>query len=95
MSPYFLAEELELIANAPNGFENPLITYTLKLFSESLDVNVNSSRVAEVIKAPYLIKKLISCEHAVVIRCEEIEQLELLGGDIHSLTLKLKLVLLL
>ena len=95
MSPYFLTEELKLIAHSPNGFEDPLITYTFKLFSESLDVNVNCSGVAEVIKAPYLIKKLISCEHAVVIRCKEVKKLKLLRRNVYSFTLKLKLVFLL
>ena len=95
MSPEFLAEELKLVANAPNGFEDPFITYTLKLLSESLDMNINCSGVAEVIKAPYLVKKLISCKHAIVIRCKEVKQLELLRRNINSLTLELKLILLL
>jgi hypothetical protein len=56
---------------------------------------VNRARVTEIVKAPYLIKKLVSGEHSVVIGREEIKKFELLGRDIYALTVELKLILLL
>jgi len=61
------AEEFEFISDAPNGFEDPLVADALKFFSESLDVDVNSSGVTEVIEAPDLVEELISCENSVII----------------------------
>ena len=51
---------LELVAYAPYGLERPLVGNALKLFSETLDVNVDGTGIAVILKAPYLVKKLIS-----------------------------------
>lgn len=82
----------KLVAYAPNSLETPLIGYTFELFSETLHVNVNSTGVSEVVKAPYLIKKRISCEYAVEVEREEVEKLKFLRRNVYSLTVKLKLV---
>ena len=55
---------------------------------------VNRAGVSEIIEAPDLIKKLVAGEHSVVIGSEEIEKLELLGGNVNGSALELKLVLL-
>ena len=78
-------EKLKLVAYAPNGLYDPLVGHAVKLLAKSLDVYVNGSGVAEVVKAPYLIKKLVACEYAVVIGCEEVEEFKLLGGNINAL----------
>ena len=64
---FSVMQKLELVANAPYRAEDPLVRNALKLFAESLYVNVNRSRVAEVIKSPYLVKKLIAGENAVAV----------------------------
>ena len=35
----------ELVADSPNGFKYPLVRDTLELFTQTLYVNVNGSRV--------------------------------------------------
>ena len=88
------AQKLEFVANAPNGLESPLVGNTLKLLTKALYVNVNCSGVTEIVEAPDLVKKLISGEHTVVVGSEEVEQLQLLGGNVNGLALELKLILL-
>ena len=56
-------------------------------------MNVNSTGVSEVVKAPYLIKKRVSCEYAVEVEREEVEKLKFLRRNVYSLTVELKLVL--
>ena len=57
-------------------------------------MNVDSSRVAEVIEAPDLVEQLVAGEDAVVVRREEVKKLQLLRGDVDRLALELQLVLL-
>ena len=57
-------------------------------------MNVYRTGVTEIIKAPNLVKKLVSGENSVVVGCEEVEKLKLLGRDVNRLARKLKLVLL-
>ena len=57
-------------------------------------MNVDRARVAEVIEAPNLVKKLIAREHAVIVGGKEIEKLQLLGGDVDRFAAQLKLVFL-
>ena len=64
MELFFLLR-LEFIAYAPYGFERPLIGNALKLFAQALHVYVNGTRIPKIVKAPYLIKKLISGENTV------------------------------
>ena len=90
----YLFKNFKFISNAPNGFEHPFVARTLKLFAKTLDVNVNRSGVAEIVEAPNLVEKLVSCEYAVVVGSEEVEKLQLLGGDVDGTSLKLKLILL-
>jgi hypothetical protein len=90
-----VTRQFKLVAYAPNGFKHPFIGYAFKLFAEALYMYVNGTRVAEIVKSPNLIKKLVSGEHAIIVRREEIKKLELLRGDINALTVELKLILLL
>ena len=94
MRIFLLNHGFKLVTNAPNGLERPLVRNTFKLLTKSFYVHVNGTRVTKVIKAPNLIKKLISCENSVAVRCKEVEKLELLRGDVDSLAVELKLVLL-
>ena len=87
-----LLKKLEFISYAPNGFEDPFVGHALKLFAQTLDVNVNGAAVAEVIKAPNLVKKLIAREYAVVVGGKEVEELELLGGNVNRFAVELELV---
>ena len=57
-------------------------------------MNVNGTGISEVIKAPDLVKKLISRKYAVVVRSKEIEKLQLLGGHVNGLALELQLIFL-
>ena len=56
---------------------------------------INSARVAKIIEAPDLVKKLISCEYAVIVGSQEVKQFKLLGGDINALAVELEFILLL
>ena len=58
-------QQLELVAHAPDGFKIPFFRDPLKLLPQALDVNINRSGVAEVIKAPDLIEELISRKHPI------------------------------
>ena len=62
-----LCKCLELVANAPNRLKDPLVRNALKLLAKSLNVHVNGSRVSEVVKAPYLVKKLVTGEDPVAV----------------------------
>lgn len=62
-----LIEKLEFISYAPHGFKDPLVGNTLKLFTKTLYMNVNSSRVSEIIKAPDLIEKLIASKDMIIV----------------------------
>ena len=62
-----LLEQFKLISYAPYRLERPFVGYALKLFSESLYVNVNGSRISEIVKSPYLVEKLIAREYSVVV----------------------------
>ena len=55
---------------------------------------VHRPRVAEVVEAPNLVKKLVAREHAVVVRGEEVDQLQLLGRQVDRLAADFQLVLL-
>ena len=69
------AQKLEFIANAPDGFKHPFIGNALKLFAQTLNVNVNGSGVTEVVESPNLIKKLVASENSVAVGCKEVEEL--------------------
>ena len=71
--------DFEFITNAPNGLQRPLRRNTLELFPQTLDVNVNGARIAEVIEAPYLVKQLVARKNNVGRRCKMIQQLHLFG----------------
>ena len=75
-----LVQKLKLVAYAPNGLQRPLVGDTLQLLAEALDVNVHGAGVTQVVKAPDLIEQGVTGEHAVVVRGQEVEQLQLLGG---------------
>ena len=51
----FLTFDFKFIAYSPDGSKLPFIGNTVNFFSDSLDVNVNSTAVAVVFKAPHLI----------------------------------------
>ena len=94
ISEKLLLEKLELVAYAPNCFDLPLFGDVCKLFAESLDMYVNSSRVAEVVKAPNLVKKLVAGEHSVVVGCEEIEKFKFFGRNVNRLSAELEFIFL-
>jgi hypothetical protein len=58
-------QQLEFVAYAPNGFEQPSVGDALQLLTQTLDVNVHRTRVSEVIKSPHLVQKLIARKYAV------------------------------
>ena len=43
----------------------PFVADAVQLFAQTLDMDVHRAGVAEVIKAPYLVEKLISCKNMV------------------------------
>ena len=57
-------------------------------------MNVYRSGVAEIIKSPNLIEELIAGKNVIVIRCEEIKQLQLLRRNIDRFSAKLQLIFL-
>ena len=57
-------------------------------------MNVNGTRVTEVVESPDLVQKLVAGKNSVIVRCQEIEKLELLGGNVDRTAAKLKLVFL-
>ena len=57
--------DFKLVSYAPYSFKCPLVRNALKLLTQTLNVNVDSSRIAVIFKAPYLIKELISCINSV------------------------------
>ena len=67
----------------------------LQVDPKTLDVNIHRSGVAEIVKAPDLVEKLISCENAVIVGSQEVKQFKLLGGDINALAVELEFILLL
>ena len=77
-----LLEDLEFITYSPNRFEDPLVRNSLQLFAETFYVYIDRSGVPEVIKAPNLIEKLIAGKYSVIVLGEEIEELELLRGNV-------------
>ena len=58
---------VKLIADAPYCLECPLVRETFKLVTQALYVHVYCTGVSEVVKAPYFVKKLISCENSVAV----------------------------
>ena len=56
---------LELVADAPDRFQVPLIRNALELLAQALDVHVDRARIAEVVKAPDLVEQLIARIDAV------------------------------
>ena len=87
-----LSIHLELISDAPDCFERPFVADALQLFAQALDVNVDRSRVAEVIKSPDLIKQLVARENPVVIRRKEVKKLKLFRRDLLNLALDFQLI---
>ena len=57
-------------------------------------MNVYRARVAEVIKAPYLVEQLVARENAVIVGCEEVEKLKFLGRNVNAFAAKLEFVFL-
>ena len=51
---WFLAQKLKFISYAPDCLEYPFVGYALKLFAKTLYVNVNCTRVAEIIESQTL-----------------------------------------
>lgn len=60
-------DKLEFVSYAPDRLDHPFFRCLFKLFTQTLDVNVYRTGVAEVIEAPYLVKKLIAGKYAVVV----------------------------
>ena len=56
----FFFVSFKLITNAPDGFQRPLIGNTFQLFTESFDMDIDSTGIALILEAPYLIKKLVT-----------------------------------
>ena len=56
----FFFVSFKLITDAPDGFKRPFIGDTLKLFTEPFDVDIYSTLIAVVFKAPYFIKELVT-----------------------------------
>ena len=83
---------LELVAYAPDCLERPLVRNIFKLFTKTLDMNVDSTGVAVILKATYLVKKLISCINTVRVGSEVEEEFKLLRRCIHNLSVNTKLI---
>ena len=60
-----LLEHFEFVADAPNGFEYPLVGNTVEFFTQTFYVYVNGSRVAQIVESPYFVEKLIAGENSV------------------------------
>jgi len=58
----------------------------LDLLAETLDVHVNSARVADVVVAPDLVQQLIPCKYMVWRCSEKVQQLQLLGRHVYRLS---------
>ena len=54
--PALKSVNLKFIADAPDRFKRPLVGYALKLFAQSLYMNVHRAGIAVVIKAPDLVE---------------------------------------
>ena len=59
--------DIELVSYAPNGLKRPLVRNSFELLAQSFYVNVNRSRVSEIIKSPYFVEQLIACENTIAI----------------------------
>ena len=57
--------QFKLVPDAPDGLKAPLVRHALQLLAQALDVHIHGSRVAEVVKTPNLVQKLIAGEDAV------------------------------
>ena len=53
-------ENLELVSDAPDGFQTPVFTDHFQLFTEPLHVDVHGAAVAEVVEAPDLVQQLVA-----------------------------------
>ena len=57
---FSLLHDLELIPDAPDRLEAPLVRHALELFAQALDMHVDGAAVAEIVKAPDLVEQLIA-----------------------------------
>lgn len=57
-------------------------------------MDIDRAGVTEIVKAPHLVEELIARENAVAIRGKEVEELELLRGNVDCLAVELQLVFL-
>ena len=85
--------DLEFVADAPYGFQSPLVRNALKLFAQTLYMNVNGSRISVVVEAPDLVEKLVSRKDPVGIAREVVDKLHLLGGSVDLFAVYAKLVI--
>ena len=60
-------QELKLIADSPNGFQHPFVAHALKLFAKSLHMDVDRSRISEIVEAPYLVEQLVTGKYPVIV----------------------------
>ena len=56
---------LEFITDTPDSLQIPLVADTFQFLAKALDVYVNSSGIAEIVKPPYLVQQLISRKNTV------------------------------
>ena len=56
---------LELISYTPYRFKLPVCLCFFQLFTKTLNMHIHSSRIAEIVKAPDLFQKLLSCVNPV------------------------------
>ena len=75
---------LELVAYAPYGLERPLVGNALELLTKTLDMNVDGTGVTVILKAPDLIKELVSCINSVGVGSEVEQKLKLLGRSVKN-----------
>ena len=76
---------LDLIADAPDGLEAPLLGGTLQLFTQALDMDINRTGIAVILKAPHLVQQLVAGVDTVGVARQTGQQLQLLGRSLHDL----------
>ena len=79
-------EEIDIVRSGK------IVRNAFKLFANTLNMNVNGSAVAVVIKSPNLVEELISREHPVRVAGEMIKKLKLFRRSVNLFALDSELI---